>query len=117
MALKAAGCKLALCTNKPEAPARVILDGLDLTKYFDFIAGGDTYETMKPDPAPLQGCAQALGGDCIYVGDSETDEKTAINAAMPFALFEGGYRKTPVSEMQHSLLFTDFTTLTAYVTQ
>jgi hypothetical protein len=53
----------------------------------------------------------------IYVGDSETDEKTAVNAAMPFALFEVGYRKTPVNEMQHDLLFTDFTALTAYVTQ
>jgi len=115
-ALKAAGSRLAVCTNKPEAPARVILDGLDLTRFFDFIAGGDTYPTMKPDPAPLHGCAAALGGDSIYVGDSETDEKTATNAAMTFALFEGGYRKTPVGEMQHDLLFTDFADLTKFVT-
>lgn len=116
VALKAAGCKIAVCTNKPEAPARVILDGLGLTQYFDFIAGGDTYPTMKPDPAPLHGCAEALGGDAIYVGDSETDEKTASNAGMVFALFEGGYRKTPTSEMQHNLLFTDFGDLTNFVT-
>lgn len=113
--LKAAGCKMAICTNKPEAPARVILDGLGLTQYFDFIAGGDTYPTMKPDPAPLHGCAKALGGEVVYVGDSETDEQTAANANMCFALFEGGYRKTPVSEMRHHLRFTDFSDLTKFV--
>ncbi len=115
-ALKSAGCKLAVCTNKPEAPARVILDGLGMTPYFDFIAGGDTYPAMKPDPAPLFGCAEALGGESLYVGDSETDEKTATNANMPFALFEGGYRKTPVSEMRHDLAFTDFADLTRFAT-
>lgn len=114
-ALKAAGGKLAICTNKPEAPAKVILDGLGLTPYFDFIVGGDTYPTMKPDPAPLLGCAEALGGEAIYVGDSETDEQTATNANMTFALFEGGYRKTPVSEMRHHLAFTSFEVLTRFV--
>ncbi len=114
-ALQTGGCKLAVCTNKPEAPARVILDGLDLTRYFDFIAGGDTYPSMKPDPAPLHGCAKALGGEALYVGDSETDEKTAINANMRFALFEGGYRKTPTSEMRHDLLFGDFADLVRFV--
>jgi len=114
--LKAAGCKMAVCTNKPEAPARLILDSLNLSQYFDFIAGGDTYPTMKPDPAPLYGCAKALGGDALYVGDSETDEKTAANAGMTFALFAGGYRKTPTSEMAHNFLFGDFADLAHYVT-
>lgn len=115
-ALKAKGCKMAVCTNKPETPARVILDGLGLTPYFDFIAGGDTYPTMKPDPAPLHGCAAALGGEAIYVGDSETDEKTATSAGMTFALFDGGYRKTATSDMAHDFLFSDFAALTRFLT-
>jgi len=115
-ALKAAGCKMAVCTNKPEAPARLILDSLALTQYFDFIAGGDTYPTMKPDPAPLYGCAKALGGNALYVGDSETDEKTAANAGMAFALFTGGYRKTPAENMAHDFRFSDFAELATYVT-
>lgn len=113
-ALKSADAKIAVCTNKPEAPARVILDGLGLTQYFDVIVGGDTYPTMKPDPAPLHGCAEQLGGSVIYVGDSETDALAASNAGMTFALFSGGYRNTPTAEMAHDFLFDDFAQLTEY---
>lgn len=116
-ALQAKGFKMALCTNKPEAPARVILDGFELTQYFDFISGGDTYPTMKPDPAPLHGCAAALGGgEPVYIGDSETDALSAANAGMTFAMFSGGYRNTPTDEMKKDFLFDDFAALTAYLT-
>jgi phosphoglycolate phosphatase len=117
-ALKAAGLKLAICTNKPVAPARTILDGLNLTQYFDVVVGGDTYSTHKPDPEPLLGCMEKMGADMantIYVGDSETDALTAKNADMTFALFSGGYRKTPVEELRHHFLFDDFATLTPYL--
>ena len=46
-ALKAAGIKMAVCTNKPVAPALTILDGLDLTKYFDVVVRGDTYHLCR----------------------------------------------------------------------
>ncbi len=117
-ALKAAGLKLAVCTNKPVAPALTILDGLNLTKYFDVVVGGDTYATHKPDPEPLLGCMEKMGADMantIYVGDSETDALTAKNADMTFALFSGGYRKTPCADLRHHFLFDDFAALTPYL--
>jgi len=117
-ALKAAGIKMAVCTNKPVAPALTILDGLDLTKYFDVVVGGDTYPTHKPDAQPLLGCMEKMGADMentVYVGDSETDALTAKNADMTFALFSGGYRKTPVEELRHHFLFDHFDTLTPYL--
>ena len=117
-ALKAAGIKLSVCTNKPLAPALTILDGLKLTQYFDVVVGGDTYSTHKPDPQPLLGCMEKMGADMantIYVGDSETDALTAKNADMTFALFSGGYRKTPVEELRHHFLFDDFSALTPYL--
>ncbi len=117
-ALKAAGLKLAVCTNKPVAPALTILDGLNLTKYFDVVVGGDTYSTHKPDPQPLLGCMEKMGADMantVYVGDSETDALTAKNADMSFALFSGGYRKTPVEDLRHHFLFDDFAALTPYL--
>ncbi len=117
-ALKAAGIQLAVCTNKPLAPALTILDGLNLTKYFDVVVGGDTYSTHKPDPQPLLGCMDKMGADMantVYVGDSETDALTAQNADMTFALFSGGYRKTPCEELRHHFLFDDFAALTPYL--
>ena len=117
-ALKAAGIKMAVCTNKPVAPALTILDGLDLTKYFDVVVGGDTYPTHKPDAQPLLGCMEKMGADMantVYVGDSETDALTAKNADMTFALFSGGYRKTPCEELRHHFLFDHFDTLTPYL--
>ena len=116
--LKDAGLKLSVCTNKPLAPALTILDGLNLTKYFDVVVGGDTYSTHKPDPQPLLGCMEKMGADMentVYVGDSETDALTAKNADMSFALFSGGYRKTPVEELRHHFLFDDFAALTPYL--
>lgn len=95
-----------------------ILEGMDLMKYFDTVIGGDSCPTMKPDPAPLLICAERLrGGHPIYVGDSETDAAAATNANMAFALFSGGYRKTPTDRIQHDFLFSDFASLTKYAVE
>ncbi len=118
MAMKTKGVKMALCTNKPLIPALTILNGLDLAGYFDVVVGGDTYAHHKPHPAPLLGCVEQLDvdmADCIYIGDSETDSLTAGNGNMTFALFSGGYRKTPVSELKHDFLFDHFDALTKYL--
>ncbi len=116
--MQAKGIKMAVCTNKPLVPALTILEGLDLSKYFDVVVGGDTYAHHKPHPAPLLGCVEQLSvdmGDCIYVGDSETDVQAASNANMTFALFEGGYRETPVAELKHDFLFDHFDKLTEFL--
>lgn len=116
--MQAKGMKMALCTNKPLAPALAILKGLGLSKYFDVVVGGDTYAHHKPHPAPLLGCVEQLGADmadCIYIGDSETDAQTASNGNMTFALFSGGYRKTPVKDLKHDFLFDHFDALTEYL--
>ncbi|MSU90158.1 phosphoglycolate phosphatase [Rhodobacteraceae bacterium 2CG4] len=93
---------LGLCTNKPEAPARKLLTHFGLETLFGAVIGGDSLPVRKPDPAPLIAARDALGAAAaVYVGDSEVDAETAQAAAMPFALFTGGYRKTPVSGIAH----------------
>ena len=115
-ALKSAGHKLAVCTNKPEAPARVILKMLDIEQYFDVVVGGDTLSVKKPNPAPLQHCLKLLGTNtCLYVGDSEVDAETADRAALPMALFTKGYRKVPVADLPHAFAFDDFAALGPYI--
>lgn len=108
-ALKANGFVLGLCTNKPEAPARQILDLLGLSKYFDLLIGGDTLAVKKPDPAPLVKVFEDLGAtQMLYVGDSEVDAQTAHRAGIDFALFTEGYRKASIEELPHTYSFDNF---------
>ncbi len=114
--LIAKGHRLAICTNKPEAPARLILDMLDIEFYFDVVVGGDTLDQKKPDPAPLLHTLKLLDtGRCVYVGDSEVDAETADRAKQPMALFTQGYRKVPVAKLPHDFSFDDFADLGPYI--
>ncbi len=115
-ALRSAGHRLAICTNKPESPARAILQALGLNEFFETLTGGDTLARRKPDPAPLRHTlAQLNAPACLYVGDSEIDAQTAKAAGQPFALFTKGYRKAAIEALPHRLAFDDFRQLAAYL--
>ena len=103
-----------MCTNKPEKPARDILEAFGLTDYFDVVIGGDTTAAKKPDPTPLNAAFDAIGAETrLYVGDSEIDAETAERAGVPFALFTEGYRKVSVESMTSCCTFADFAELPA----
>lgn len=110
--LTGAGLSLAICTNKPERPARAVLSAMGWGKRFDTVIGGDSLPVKKPDAAPLMA---ALGGvalsEALFVGDSEVDAATAEAAGIRFALFTGGYRKSPVSAIPHDHAFDHFDAL------
>ena len=115
-ALQAKGHRMAVCTNKPEAPARVILKALGIEQFFEVVVGGDTLVVKKPNPEPLFECLKLLGvASCLYVGDSEVDAETADRAKMTMALFTKGYRKTPVDQLPHAFAFDDFAALGPYI--
>ncbi|SDI48762.1 HAD-IA family hydrolase [Aliiruegeria lutimaris] len=116
--LKGGGHKLALCTNKPELPARAVMKHMGLEPIFDaFIAGGMT-KNPKPDPEMALKCVADLGGGpALYVGDSGTDAQTAANAGLPFALYTEGYRKSPVDEIPYDWAFDHFDLLAGIVAE
>ncbi|MGD9783343.1 MAG: phosphoglycolate phosphatase [Hyphomicrobiaceae bacterium] len=104
------GCRLGVVTNKAEDLSRAALTDLDLDRYFDVVIGGDTLASKKPDPEGLLLAIARLGASpasALYVGDSEVDGDTAAAAGLRFALFSGGYRKAPLSDIPHWLLFDD----------
>ena len=106
------GFAMGVCTNKPEAPARQILEDMELIRFFGAVLGGDSLPVKKPDPAPLRATFRALGvASGLFVGDSEVDAATAEAAGVDFALFTLGYRKTPVADLTHSHAFSDFSAL------
>lgn len=110
--LKAAGHRLALCTNKPEKPAQAVLQHMGIATLFDAVMAGGMINSRKPEPDMLLHSIQALGGGpALYVGDSEIDAATAQRAAVPFALYSGGYRKASIDEMHHRWVFDSFDAL------
>jgi phosphoglycolate phosphatase len=87
---------VALLTNKPLASTRLILDRLDLARFFDpaLVLGGDGRFARKPDPAGLQWLMQRAGVGAehtILIGDSLIDWKTARAAQTQIALARYGF--------------------------
>jgi phosphoglycolate phosphatase len=101
-AIARAGWRQAICTNKMEGSARLLMGKLRVADRFAFICGQDTFGVGKPDPKPLLGTIAASGGDrsrAIMVGDSLTDIKTARAAGLPAIAVDFGYSDVPVNEL------------------
>jgi phosphoglycolate phosphatase len=114
--LAAAGHRLAICTNKPEAPTRAVLRHLGLDHHFPVVVGGDRLAQRKPDPAPLLLARRENGGGpALFVGDSEVDAETAAAAGLPFLLYTEGYRTAPADTLPHAGRFADFGDLAGLV--
>ncbi len=93
-ALQANGVKLALVTNKPERFLPELLTEKGLAGRFDWLVGGDTLPTQKPDPGALLWVMQQAGvsaGQSLFVGDSRNDVRAAKAAKVPVVAVSYGY--------------------------
>ena len=100
--LASTNTRIGMCTNKPTEAACQILDGLGIGRHFHTVLGGSSGFPKKPDPAVVHACLEAMGSraaDACYVGDSETDVKTARNAGVPIIVVAGGYTATPAEQL------------------
>jgi phosphoglycolate phosphatase len=96
------GCKLAVVTNKNEAPARQLLDAMGMTDRFAAIYGGDTLgrERAKPLADMLHAAvADCGGGKAAMVGDSTYDVRAGKAAGLPVITCRFGYHDVPVAEL------------------
>jgi phosphoglycolate phosphatase len=117
---KSKNISMAVCTNKQENLATDLLKKLSIYKYFEFVAGSDTFEFNKPDPRHLTNVVEIIKGDLkktIMVGDSEVDEMSAANAKIPFILIENGYTEKKVSEMKYDYLIKDYNNFEEIITK
>ena len=108
---KSKNISMGVCTNKREVLAIDLLKKINLYKYFEYVAGADTFEFNKPDPRHLTNVIEIIGGDLsksIMVGDSEVDSNSAYNANLPFVLVKGGYTEKSEKEIKHDELISDF---------
>lgn len=82
-ALRAEGARMAVVTSTWGADARHHLAGAGLLDHFEFVLGGDEVRASKPDPAPYQEAAQALGlppQACAAFEDSDRGITAAVRA-------------------------------------
>ena len=88
------GWRLAVCTNKPHAAARTLLESLGLRAYFAAIGGGDSFTSRKPAPGHLVAtiaAAEGALGRAVMIGDHHNDIAAAAAAHVPSIFASWGY--------------------------
>lgn len=117
-ALKIAGYRVAICTNKPEGLAHTLLTRLGIRDAFGAMLGADSLAVRKPDPEHLFETARRAGGDpaqCCLVGDTNTDRKTAAAAGVPCILVTFGPSGEDMAALNPEALLHDYAHLPALV--
>ncbi|MEQ8559460.1 MAG: HAD-IA family hydrolase [Henriciella sp.] len=92
------GAVCAVCTNKTQKLAEAVLDTLNLSGRFSAIVGADAVPEKKPNGDHIIRTIKAAGGmerRAIMVGDSQTDERAARDAGLPFVFVTFGYGPEP----------------------
>lgn len=99
--LAAHGWRMAVCTNKPEAAARRLLDALGLAPRFAALGGGDTFPVRKPDPGHLRATLAAAGAGpdrAVMIGDHHNDMRAAAGCGVSCIFAGWGYGPVGMAE-------------------
>ncbi|QKE40931.1 MAG: HAD-IA family hydrolase [Ferrovum myxofaciens] len=92
--LRAAGCQLAVVTNKDRDLSQRLLDSQGLAQAIDILVGGGDTPEGKPSPQPIQKALVDAGlsaQDALFVGDSSNDVQAARRAGVTVWAFNHGY--------------------------
>ena len=98
--LKAAGCRMAVVSNKPD-PAVRELNEFFFSGLIETAIGEKTGIRRKPAPDTLLEAMRLLEADrkeCVYIGDTEVDLQTAENAGLNCICVAWGFRS--IEELQ-----------------
>jgi phosphoglycolate phosphatase len=104
---------LAVLTNKPRRESVLILERLDLARFFSDVFGGDgPAARRKPHPDGLSQLIarfESTPADTLLVGDSAIDLRTARAAGTHICLarYGFGFSSVPVEDLRGDELFVD----------
>ena len=102
---------MAVCTNKQENLSIDLLKKIKIYDFFDYVAGGNSFNHNKPDPRHLTDTIEVINGEIkktIMIGDSETDSASAKAANIPFVLIKDGYTEKTAQQIYHDHLVKNF---------
>jgi phosphoglycolate phosphatase len=94
--LAARHIKMAVLSNKPDGPTRLLVEELLPKWRFDAVAGESPETPRKPDPSGAFAIARSLGLEprhFVFVGDTGIDMRTANAAGMYAVGALWGFRK------------------------
>jgi phosphoglycolate phosphatase len=109
--LKSDGVRMAVLTNKPHGPTKMLVEQLGLERYFGAVFGQGYKSYLKPDPRLFDDVLAELGGrgsGAVMIGDSITDVETARAGAAPVILMSYGYTPEPAASLGADLVLDDF---------
>ena len=118
--LEGAGWRLAVCTNKPERLARLLLTELGVLGRFAALVGADTLPVRKPDPRPFAAAAERAGAvpaRSVMIGDTVTDRETARAAGVPAVLMDLGRSADDVGALDADAVVAAYADLPAALTR
>ena len=96
--LKHSGINIALVSNKVDSAVKELCTRY-FPGYFEIAVGEKEGVRRKPAPDSVFAAMEALGaekGSTVYVGDSEVDAQTAVNAGIDFIAVSWGFRDREV---------------------
>lgn len=114
--LRAQGYRLAVCTNKTETLAAAVLEQVGLRERLHGLVGGSPERPKKPDPEPVYEAIRRAEGardSVCFIGDSETDLKSARAAGMPCILVSYGYHHGKLPELDADVVVDRFADIPA----
>ena len=99
-ALKMAGIKTAIISNKDDSTAKKVADELFETGLIDLCLGARAGVPLKPDATAVFEIMESFGvgaEECLYIGDTATDIQTAKNAGLYSVGVLWGFRDKAVN--------------------
>lgn len=97
---------MAVVSNKAEHLVKIIIDKLNISKYFKFMFGGDSFSDKKPNPVALNYVLDKLNikpENAIMVGDSDNDVIAGKAANMKTCFCTFGYSNLVKSSSDYTI--------------
>lgn len=117
VALRSAGVKLVVMTNKEGRYTQTVLDAHQMAPLFDLVISGDTFPVKKPNAMGIEECLRRFGASrarTLFVGDSSIDVATARAGGIAVWAMPYGYNMgEPIEACQPDRVIPDFSALTA----
>lgn len=118
IALKQAGVKCAVVTNKPDAPAKTLIEE-HFAGLIEQTHGNVPDVPVKPDPTFVFKTMESLGvkpSETVYIGDSDVDIRTGKNAGIDYISVDWGFRTREfLIENGAGIIFSDPARLADYL--
>jgi phosphoglycolate phosphatase len=115
-ALRDAGWRLAVVTNKPDRAAGTALARTNLAGFFPLVISGESPHGRKPSGRPLLAAVAALGVHPVrsaMIGDSINDVRAARDAGIRAVAVSYGYPLVPLDRLGADALIDRFDRLPA----